>query len=119
MATVQISDCTIRLVVLWPANSCWRTGAGMSPRVSERTELMTRLTGWWSAKPRSHVGRVAVGTKALLAKVSGKMTGKVAALTVCTLLANSPTSAKMNDVDNAKPSRSSSPSTSPPKLCGR
>ena len=30
------------------------------------------VTGWRSAKPRSQVGRLAVETKALLAKVSGK-----------------------------------------------
>jgi len=35
-----------------------------------------------SAKARNQLGMVEVGTKALLAKVSGKTTGKVAAFTV-------------------------------------
>src|SRR5215813_13491127 len=43
-----------------------------SPRIQPRTALTMTETGWCSAKARSQSGIEAVGTNALLAKVSGK-----------------------------------------------
>src|SRR5689334_292877 len=99
-----MSDWTTSQVVLWPANSASRCAAETLPRVRSRTVLMMMVTGWWSANALSQLGMVDVGTNALLANVSGKTTGNVAALTAWELLAYRPMRANRNDVASVKSS---------------
>ena len=48
------------------------------PSIQARTVLITSVSGWFSVKTSSQRGIVSVGTKALLAKVSGKTKTKIA-----------------------------------------
>src|SRR5665213_4468638 len=119
MPAVHSSDCTTSAVVDCPAKSWCRWATETLPRVRSRTALMTVVTGWWLAKARNQLGMVEVGTNALEAKVSGKITGKVAALTACELLAYNPTRAQRNEVASTKARSTPKPRTSPGTLWGR
>ena len=66
-------------------------------RSSPRTALMIRVTGWCSAKARSQLGILAVGTNALLAKVNGKSQMKPADCAASTLLTNNPMVADIHE----------------------
>src|SRR5579884_763812 len=62
-----------------------------------RTALTIRETGWWSAKARNQVGMFCVGTKALLANVSGKSQMKPADCAASTLRATRPMAAEIQE----------------------
>src|SRR6516225_3966981 len=59
-------------------------------RMSPRVALTIWVTGWCSAKVRSQVGMLCVGTNALLAKVNGKSQTKPADCAASTLLTDNP-----------------------------
>lgn len=66
-------------------------------RISPRVALTICVTGWCSAKVRSQVGILAVGTNALLAKVNGKSQMKPADCAASTLFTNNPIVAEIQE----------------------
>ena len=76
-------------------------------RISPRVALTICVTGWCSAKVRSQVGMLAVGTNALLAKVNGKSQMKPADCAASTVFTDNPIVAEIQE--NAKLVSKSSP----------
>ena len=79
------------------------------PTSQARIASMTCVTGWFSAKNLSTSGIVSVGTKALLTKVSGKMTKKPVHCAASMLLTSRPMIADIQEIASEK--RIASPNT--------
>src|SRR5437764_15121136 len=76
-------------------------------RISPRVASTICVTGWCSAKARSHGGMLSTGTNALLAKVNGKSQMKPADCAASTLFTINPIVAEIQE--NAKLVSKSSP----------
>ena len=79
------------------AMACKMVEASGWLRSRPRTALTMMVTGWCSAKVRSQAGMLAVGTKALLAKVKGKSQMKPADCAASTLLTDRPMVAEIHE----------------------
>src|SRR5260370_24700603 len=66
-------------------------------RISPRVASTIFVTGWCSAKARSHGGMVSTGTNALLANVNGKSQMKPADCAASTLLTDKPIVAEIQE----------------------
>src|SRR5579884_419737 len=79
------------------ASACQMVEASGLLRSRPRTALTISETGWCSAKARSQFGILEVGTKALLAKVSGKSQMKPADCAASTLLTSRAINAEIHE----------------------